>query len=112
MVSVEELKKLVDKLKEVKVPPQEPPQNIQTTGLLLLPPPSPPRTVTQALQEPSATTGVDIGILVQIVSTPPTTMTQGEEKKEEEKEETQKKEESAIQTLVELPKIGTPTKLV
>ena len=44
------------------------------------------------------------------MSTPPTTVTQGEEKQEEEKEETQKKEESAIQTLVELPKIGTPTK--
>ena len=39
-------------------------------------------------------------------------MTQGEEKKEEEKEETQKKEESIIQTLVELPKMGTPTKPV
>ena len=33
-----------------------------------------------------------------------------EEKKTKEKEETKDKEEFAIQTLVELPKIGTPTK--
>ena len=35
---------------------------------------------------------------------------QEEEKQEEEKKETQDKEESAIQNLVKLPKIGTPTK--
>ena len=43
------------------------------------------------------------------MSTPPTTE-RGQDKQEEEKEETQKREESIIQTLVELPKIGTPTK--
>ena len=54
----------MDKLKEVKVPPQEPPKTTQTTGLLLLPPPSPPKSVTEALQEPSAATRVDTSILV------------------------------------------------
>ena len=49
LVSVDELQKLVDKLKKVKVSPQEPPKITQTTGLLLLPPPSPPKSVTQAL---------------------------------------------------------------
>ena len=43
------------------------------------------------------------------MSTPPT-IERGQDKQEEEKEETKDKEESAIQTLVELPKIGTPTK--
>ena len=33
-----------------------------------------------------------------------------EDKKEEEKEETQDVEQFAIQTLIELPKTGTPTK--
>ena len=74
--SVDELHKLVEKLKEVKVSSQDPPKTIQTTRILLLPPPSPPRAVTQALQELSAATEADIGISVQIVSTPPTTMTQ------------------------------------
>ena len=31
LVSIKELQKLVDKLKEVKVPPQEPPKTIETT---------------------------------------------------------------------------------
>ena len=62
LVSVDELQKLVDKPKEVKVSPQEPPKFTQTIGLLLLPPPSQPKSVTQALQEPSATVGVDTGI--------------------------------------------------
>ena len=45
------------------------------------------------------------------MSTPPAIVTQEEEdKKEEEKAEIEDKEESAIQTLVELPKTGTPTK--
>ena len=44
-------------------------------------------------------------MLAQVVSA-----TKKEEKQEEEKEETKDKEESAIQALVELPKIGTPTK--
>ena len=43
------------------------------------------------------------------MSTPPT-IERGHDTQEEEKEETQKKEESTIQTLIELPKIGTPTK--
>ena len=43
------------------------------------------------------------------MSTPPTTEKE-QDKQQEEKKETQDKEESAIQTLVELPKIGTPTK--
>ena len=41
------------------------------------------------------------------MSTPPAVVAQ-----EKDKEETQDKEESAIQTLVELPKTGTPTKIV
>ena len=64
LVSVDELQKLVDKLKEVKVSSQDPPKTIQTTGLLLLPPPSPPKSVTQALQESRAPTGVDTSISV------------------------------------------------
>ena len=39
-------------------------------------------------------------------------MIQEDEKQEEEKKETQDKEEFAIQTFVELPKIGTPTKTI
>ena len=109
LVSVDELKKLVDKIKEVKVSSQDPPKTIQTTRLLLLPPPSPPKLVTQALQEPSVASGVDTGISVQTMSTPPTTERE-QDKQEEEKEETHDKEESTIQTLVEFPKIGTPTK--
>ena len=70
LVSVDELQKLVDKLKEVKVPPQEPPKTTQTIGLLLLPPPSPPRLVTQALQKLSAAVGEDKGKIVQLASTP------------------------------------------
>ena len=88
---------------------QDPPKTIQTTGLLLLPPPSPPKLVTQTLEEPSATIGVDIGISIQTMSAPLITE-RGQGKQEEENEETQEKEESAIQTLVELPKIRTPTK--
>ena len=64
MVSVEELKKSVDKLKEIKVPPQEPPKTTQTTRLLLLPPPSPPKAITKALQELSATAGADTGVTI------------------------------------------------
>ena len=43
------------------------------------------------------------------MSTPPT-IEREQDKQEEEEKETQDKEESEIQTLVELPKIGTPTK--
>ena len=43
LVYVDELQKSIDKLREVKVPPQEPPKTTQTIGLLLLPPPSPPK---------------------------------------------------------------------
>ena len=89
--------------------PQEPPKTIQTTRLLLLPPPSPPKEVTQALQELSIAAGVDQETQVQSTGSPPATVTL-EEKQEEEKEETKYKEEFAIQTLVELPKTGTPTK--
>ena len=42
------------------------------------------------------------------MSTPPTI--EREQDKQEEEGETQEKEESTIQTLVEFPKIGTPTK--
>ena len=66
----------------------------------------------QAHQEPSATTGAVTGTSIQTTITPLATVTQEEEDKEEEQEETQDKEESAIKTLVELPKIGTPTKIV
>ena len=62
LVSVDELQKLVDKLKEVKVSPQEPPKTTQTTVLLLLAPPSPPKSILQALKEMSVVVGVDIGI--------------------------------------------------
>ena len=94
---------------------QDPPKTIQTTGLLLLPPPSPPKSVTQALQELSTVARVDTGILVQTVGTPPIIVPQNEKKVEEnkqkeEKEETQDKEKFAMFNLVELPKIGTPTK--
>ena len=91
------------------MPPKEPPKTTQTTRILLLPPPSPPKSITQELQEPSAVAGVDTDISIQIAGTPPATGKE-EEKKEEEKEETKDKEESAIQTLVELPKTSTPTK--
>ena len=64
LVSVDELQKSIDKLKEVKVSPQKPPRITQTTRLLLLPLPSPPKLVTQALQESSAIAGVDTGISV------------------------------------------------
>ena len=64
LVSVDELQKSIDKLKEVKVPPQEPPKTTQITALLLLPPPSPPKSVSQALKEPSAAAGVDTDISV------------------------------------------------
>ena len=49
LVSVDELKKLVVESKEVKVKTQEPPSTTQTTGLLFLPPPSPPKVVIDAL---------------------------------------------------------------
>ena len=49
LVSVDKLQKLVEKLKEVKVKTQESPMTTQSTGLLLLPPPSPPKEITQAL---------------------------------------------------------------
>ena len=88
---------------------QDPPKTIQTTRLLLLPPPSPPELVTQPLQESSTIAEVDTGISVQTMSTPPTTERE-QDKQEEEKEETQEKEEFAIQTLIEFPKIGTLTK--
>ena len=87
------------------MPPQEPPQVTQTTGLSFIPPPSPPRLAMEAHQEPSATTGEATSIIVQAVSTPLAVATP-----EKDKEQTQDKEESTIQTLVELPKIGTPTK--
>ena len=44
----------------------------------------------------------------QLVGTPPTRVS-NKEKQEEEKEETRDEEQIAIQTLVELPKIGTTT---
>ena len=94
-------------MKEGEVQPQEPPQVTQTTGLSFIPPPSPPRLAMEAHQEPSAIVGEATSIIVQTVSTPPAVATQ-----EKDKEETQDKEESAIQTFVELPKIGTPTKTV
>ena len=99
MVSVEELQKIVGKMKEGEVQPQEPPQVTHTTGLSFIPPPSPPRLTMEAHQESSVTAGEATSIIVQTVSTPPAAETQ-----EKDKEETQDKEESAIQTLVELPK--------
>ena len=87
--------------------PQEPPQVIHTIVLSLIPPPSPPRLTMEAHQEPSAIVGEATSIKIKIVSTALAAATQ-----EKEKEETQEKEESEIQTLVELPKIGTPTKTI
>ena len=81
----------------------------QTIGILFLPPPSPPKILTQALQEPSVVAGEDKGISIQSVGTPPARVTE-ESKQDEEKEETKYEEESTIKTLVELTKIGTPTK--
>ena len=72
MVSVDDLQKSVDKLKEAKVSPQEPPQITQTIVLPFLPPPSPPRIAMQVHQESSATAGEVTSTLVQITSTPPT----------------------------------------
>ena len=88
--------------------PQEPRMTTQTTGLLFLPLLSPPKVIIDALKEPSVVARVDTSISVQTTGTPLATEKE-EEKKEEEKEETKDKE-SAIQNLVELPKIGTPTK--
>ena len=86
LFNVEELQKLVDKIKEGEVPPQEPPQNTQTTGLSFLPPPSPPRIAMQAHQEPSATIGKVTDTLVQTVSTLPVAeVTQEDMTQEEEK---------------------------
>ena len=98
--------------------PQEPPQVTQTTKLSFIPPPPPPRLTMEAHQKPSATIGEVTNTTIQTISTPPAAAvtqeeeTQEEEKQEEEKKETQAKEESAIQTLDELPTIGTPTKTV
>ena len=62
----------------------------------------------QAHQELSVAVGIITSTSTQIASTPlAEVVTQ-----EEEKGQTQDKEESTIQTLVELPKIGTSTKTV
>ena len=70
----------------------------------------------QAHQELSAITGAVTGTSVQTVSTSPAVVaekvTQEEVTQEEEKKETHDKEEFAIQTLVELPKLGIPTKTI
>ena len=63
LVSVDELQKLVAASKYVKVKTQEPPLTTQTTRLLFLPPPSPPKVVTDALQVLSVATGEDKGKL-------------------------------------------------
>ena len=81
----------------------------QTIRLLFLPPLSPPKVITQELQEPSAIAGEDKGNLLQSIGTPLAREIE-EAKQEEEKEEKKDEEESTIQTLFELPKIGTPTK--
>ena len=62
--SVDELQKLVVDPKQVKLQTQKPPLITQTIGLLLLPPPSPPKAITDALQVPSVATGEEIGKLV------------------------------------------------
>ena len=64
LVNVDEIKKSIEKLKDVKVKKQEPPMTTQSIGLLLLPPPSLPKAVTQALQEPSVVAWDDKGKLV------------------------------------------------
>ena len=109
MVSVDELQNSVETSKDVKVKTQEPPLTTQTTRLLVLPPSSPPKVVIDALQVPSIVAGEDTRKLVQLAGTPLAKVIEGE-KQSEEKEEARDEEESAIQTLVELPKIGTPTK--
>ena len=57
LVSVDELQKLVEASKDVKVQTQEPPKTTQTTKLLLLPPPSPPKAIIDALQVLSTAAG-------------------------------------------------------
>ena len=59
LVSVDELQKSVVESKEVKVQTQEPPLTTQTTRLLFLPPPSPPKAFIDVLQVSSAAVGVD-----------------------------------------------------
>ena len=59
LVSVDELQKSVEKSKEVKVQTQEPPMTTQTTKILLLPSPSPPKVITDALQKLSVAVGED-----------------------------------------------------
>ena len=66
--------------------PKEPPKTIQTTGLLLLPPPSPPKSVTQALQEPSTIVGDHQETQVQSTESPPATVTYEEKQAEENKQ--------------------------
>ena len=92
LVSVDELQKSVDKLKEVKVPPQEPPKTTQTIGLLLLPPPSPLNSVTQALQESSTLAGVDQETQVKSIGSSPVTVTHEEKQVEENKQKEEKEE--------------------
>ena len=82
VVSVEELQKTVDKVKEGEVKPQEPPQTTYTTRLSFQPPPLPLRITMEAHQESSRTAGEVIDISVQKVSTPPSTTTQEKDKEE------------------------------
>ena len=120
LVNVDELQKVVADPKRVKVQPQEPPSILKATRppLLLLLPPPPPSATSDTIQMLSAKKGEDarkIGQIytfdpiVQVTGTPPIILIdQGKSNKE--KEDTKKDEEkAAIQTLIELPKIGTPT---
>ena len=94
LVSVDELQKAVEESKREKVKPKEPPFIYTTTStqILMLPSPSPTIAIAtdDTTQKPSAKEG-----------------------KFDQKEDTSKEEEQAsIQILVELPKIGTPTKVL
>ena len=57
---------------------------------------------------PSEVAGENIGKSEQLAGTPPA-IESNKEKQVEEKEETRYEEKTTIQTLVKLPKIGTPT---
>ena len=87
---------------------QEPPLGFKDTKILLLPPPPPPNATNDALQMPSVATGEDTRKQEKSIGTPPTSVLD-KRKQVEEKEETRDEEKTAIQTLVELQKIGTPT---
>ena len=80
----------------------------KATRILLLTPPSPPSVVSKALQMSSVKIGEGTRKPKQTMGSPPAIVSD-KGKLEEEKEEIKDEEQATIQTLIELPKIGTPT---